>query len=342
MPDQIQTQVSLASHTTLGVGGGAEYFAKARTLSELRAFVYWANSEKHPLFILGGGSNLLVPEEGIRGLVVHPAFHEVTYKDVESDVHVTAGAGVVLDELIENLAAQGLWGLENLSGIPGTVGGVPIQNVGAYGVEAKDVVLSVEAYNPITDSVEALSNPECAFTYRDSYFKREGKHLIITSVTFRVSRVATPKLSYKDLAARFSDEVTPSLQDVRDAVLLIRSKKFPDWRVVGTAGSFFKNPIIPAEEYEKLRATYPELPGFPTDDGRVKVSLGWILDHVCNLRGYTEESVGLYSEQALVLICAHGTSPTDVMSFSEKIIARVYEATGIVIEREVTIVKNNS
>ena len=266
----------------------------------------------------------------------------MSYKDVDSDVYVTVGAGVVLDEFVETLVAQGLWGLENLSGIPGTVGGVPVQNVGAYGVEAKDIIVAVEVYDPISDSVEALSNPECAFTYRDSYFKREGKHLIITAVTFRVSRIATPKLAYKDLAARFSEEAAPSLQDVRDAVLLIRSKKFPDWRVVGTAGSFFKNPIIPAEEYEKLRATYPELPGFPTDDGRVKVSLGWILDHVCNLRGYTEESVGLYSEQALVLICAHGTSPNDVISFSEKIIARVYEATGITIEREVTIVKNYS
>ena len=342
MPDHVQTQVPLASLTTLGIGGAAEYFAQARTLSELRAFAQWAKSENHPLFILGGGSNVLIPDQGVKGCVVHPVFSDITYLEIGEDIQVTVGAGVVLDELVATLVAQGLWGLENLSGIPGTVGGVPVQNVGAYGVEAKDVVVSVAAYDPVTDYVLTLTRAECAFGYRDSYFKREGKHLIITSVTFRVSKEVTPKLAYKDLATRFAETTTPSLQEVRSAVLLIRNKKFPDWRAVGTAGSFFKNPIITEDAYAKLSVLYPELPGFKVDEGRVKVSLGWILDHVCKLRGYSEGAVGLYTEQALVLVCAHGTPSHEVISFSEKIIARVYEATGILIEREVTIIENNS
>jgi UDP-N-acetylmuramate dehydrogenase len=285
---------------------------------------------------------VLIPDEGIRGLVIRPSFSEVTYAEEGTYTHVTAGAGVVLDELVGTLVAQGFWGVENLSGIPGTVGGVPVQNVGAYGVEAKDVIVSVDAYDPLTDMMRTLSHDECAFAYRDSYFKRGGRHLIIISVTFRVSRAPAPKLAYKDLAARFDGEKTPSLAEIREAVLEIRGRKFPDWHTTGTAGSFFKNPVISAEQYAKLRTTYPELPGFKTEDGTVKVSLGWILDHVCGLRGHTEGAVGLYREQALVLVCERGVSANDVITFSDMVIARVFDATGIRVEREVTMLAQHA
>jgi UDP-N-acetylmuramate dehydrogenase len=287
--------------------------------------------------VLGGGSNVLVPDTGVRGLVVHPLFSDVTYEEVGASVHVTAGAGVVLDGLIEELVSRELWGMENLSGIPGTVGGVPIQNVGAYGVEGKDVIVSVAGYDPTNDTVVTLSNEACMFAYRDSYFKHEGRHLIITSVTFVLSRVATPKLSYKDLVERFGAQASPTLSDIRHAVIAIRSSKFPDWRTTGTAGSFFKNPIISEAHYDTLRAEYPELPGFKTADGHVKVSLGWILDRVCGLRGYTEGAVGLYHAQALVLVCTHGTPAEEIIAFADAIIARVYAATNISVEREVTL-----
>lgn len=336
MPLEIQRDIPLASHTTLGVGGKAAYFAQARTLNEVRAFAQWARSEKLPLHILGGGSNVLVPDAGIDGLVVQPLFSEITYEASGDEVCVTAGAGVVLDALIEELTQKGLWGLENLSGIPGTVGGVPIQNVGAYGVEAHDVVLSVEVYDPQTDAVYTMQADECAFGYRDSYFKHDGKGLVICRASFRLSHTASPRITYKDLASYFSTNTTPTVREIREAVLAIRSAKFPDWHVVGTAGSFFKNPIISRAHFEKVRARYPELPGFPMSDDAIKVSLGWILDHVCHLRGYREGSVWLYEKQALVLVCEWGTSVNEIISFSESVIARVFEATGIRIEREAT------
>jgi UDP-N-acetylmuramate dehydrogenase len=328
--------------TTLGVGGSADYFGEARTEEELRVCIEWARQEGVPLTILGGGSNVLIPDEGIRGLVLRPRFSEITCREEGAYTLVTAGAGVVFDEFVGMLVTQGLWGLENLSGIPGTVGGVPIQNVGAYGVEAKDVIVSVDAYDPLTGAIRTVSHDECAFAYRDSYFKQGGKHLIITSVTFRVSEEPLPKLGYKDLAARFDREEAPTLAEIRHAVIEIRSRKFPDWRTTGTAGSFFKNPIIPMEHYERLRTTYPELPGFPTEDCHVKVSLGWILDHVCGLRGYTEGAVGLYREQALVLVCERTASTEEVIAFGDMVIARVFEATAIHVEREVTMLAHHA
>lgn len=197
MPPTVTANVPLGPRTTLAAGGVAQYFAEASSLEALREVVQWARRENHAVHVLGGGSNVLVPDTGVRGLVVHPLFSDVTYEEVGASVHVTAGAGVVLDGLIEELVSRELWGMENLSGIPGTVGGVPIQNVGAYGVEGKDVIVSVAGYVPTNDTVVTLSNEACMFAYRDSYFKHEGRHLIITSVTFVLSRVATPKLSYK-------------------------------------------------------------------------------------------------------------------------------------------------
>lgn len=336
MPPMITAQVPLAPRTTLGVGGAAEYFAEVSSLEALREVVAWAQKEKHPILVLGGGSNVLVSDEGVAGLVVRPTFSGIAYKEIGEVIHVTAGAGVALDVLIEELVSRELWGLENLSGIPGTVGGVPIQNVGAYGIEGKDVIVSVEAYDPLHDTVVTFSNSACLFAYRDSYFKNEGRRLIITSVTFAVSRTPAPRLSYKDLAERFASHEAPTLSDIRHAVIDIRSAKFPDWRTTGTAGSFFKNPIISEAHYKTLRVEYPELPGFKTPDGRIKVSLGWILDRVCGLRGHTEGAVGLYHAQALVLVCAHGTSAVAINAFADAIIARVYAATNIRIEREVT------
>jgi UDP-N-acetylmuramate dehydrogenase len=338
MPPVIKSTVPLAPYTTLGVGGSAEYFAEVTHTEELSAVVQWARENGHAVTILGGGSNVVVPDTGVRGLVVRPLFLDVTYHTRGDGMqHVTAGAGVVLDALVADVVARGLWGLENLSAIPGTVGGVPVQNVGAYGVEARDVVVSVEAYDPHNGTCVTLTREECRFAYRDSYFKHAGAHLVIIAVTFSLSEVPTPRLSYKDLATRFSGVDTPTLSAIRDAVVSIRAGKFPDWRTVGTAGSFFKNPVITPAHYAALRVRHPDMPGFVTDDGRMKVSLGWILDHVCGLRGYTEGNVGLYHAQALVLVCTPEARAEEVLAFADTIIARVHAATDIIVEREVTL-----
>ena len=336
--EALRSQVPLAPRTTLGVGGNAEWYGEARTVEDLRAFSQFAQENQLPLRVLGSGSNVLVSDHGVHAVVVRPLFSEIVYAKEDGDVLVTAGAGVVLDVLVADCVAQGLWGLENLSAIPGTVGALPIQNVGAYGVEAKDVVVSVSVYDPHLDAIIEMSNAACAFAYRDSFFKQDGKHLIITAVTFRVSRAPRPTLAYKDLAMRFGDTGTlPTLHAIRAAIIEIRCAKFPDWHSIGTAGSFFKNPIIPRVQYEALRATYPDMPGFSDGAEHIKVALGWILDHVCGLRGYMEGKVGLFEAQALVLVCARGATAEDIVAFSEKVIADVYTKTKINIEREVTL-----
>lgn len=340
MPKNIKQNIPLAQHTTLGVGGAAEYFAEVSSIEELQECIAWAKTSAVSVTVLGGGSNVLVSDDGLAGLVLRPQFNEVVYREVNSDVLVTADAGVVLDVLISDLVDKKLWGLENLSAIPGTVGAVPIQNVGAYGVEAKDIVHEVTVYDMDTEKVSTIQNAQCVFGYRDSYFKHnEGRKLIIISVTFCVSKISSPRIEYKDLQELFKDEKFPGLIDIRDAVIHIRSKKFPNWNVIGTAGSFFKNPILEKELYETLLQTYPAMPGYETTNQKIKIPLGWVLDHICNVRGYSEGNVGLFEHQALVLVCTKNATAIEIENFSQKIIERVHALTGIVVEREVTLLK---
>jgi len=336
----LRKDVLLAPYTTLGVGGTADYFVELDTLEALEEVLVWANAHNQSVTVLGSGSNVLISDRGIRGLVIRLLFHDVVYTKSNTETYVTVGAGALLDDVIQELVRDGLWGLENLSAIPGTVGAVPIQNVGAYGVEAKDIVHQVTIYDPHHKKIRIIDNKDCVFAYRDSIFKHDGgKAYIIVSVTFRVSTVPQPKLSYRDLALHFKDVSSPTLFDIRNAVIHIRSTKFPDWKCVGTAGSFFKNPIITIDHYTQLRQQYPELSGYPTEDGRMKISLGWILDQVCHMRGYREGTVGLYEHQALVLVCDKNTSASDIQIFSQKILDRVYAMTNINAEREVTMLE---
>jgi UDP-N-acetylmuramate dehydrogenase len=232
--------------------------------------------------------------------------------------------------------SHGYWGLENLAAIPGTVGATPIQNVGAYGVEVKDVIETVRVYDVLNQAFRNLSVAECQFGYRDSVFKHaQGLDLIVVAVTFRVSRVPKPCISYTDVALAFGDRTPVVPQEIYDAVTLIRSKKFPDWHVIGTAGSFFKNPIITTAEARALHERCTDIPLYDTDDGYVKVSLGYVLDKICGLRGYTRGGVSLYKNQALVVVATHGTSATEVMEFVDHIKSIVYEKTQLRIVCEV-------
>lgn len=339
MPAYIQKNILLTPYTTLGIGGFAEYFVEVTNEKELREVVQWAKDKKHPLTILGGGSNVLISDEGVKGLVLRPLFSGITYREEGEFVLVTVGAGVLLDTFIAEVVEKELWGIENLSAIPGTVGATPIQNVGAYGVEVSDVIKHISVFDCVTEKIFEIKKSECMFAYRNSIFKKqEGKKYIILDVTFQLQKKATPQISYKDLALYFQDNFTPTLFEIRNAVIDIRSKKFPNWYVDGTAGSFFKNPIISIHQYIQLQQKYPAIPGYNTENGMVKIALGWILEHVCNLKGYTEGHVGLFKNQALVLVCTKDATAEEVKIFSEKIIQKVFLKTGIVVEREVTII----
>jgi len=252
---------------------------------------------------------------------------------------VEVGAGENWDSFVKEVVDRGLYGVENLSGIPGTVGATPIQNVGAYGTEVSDVLKWVEVFDQESGKVVRLNSAKCRFEYRDSIFKQpEGRRYIVTRVCFRLSASGSPNLSYRDLAEQFADvREEPALAAIRDAVLRIRANKFPDLKEVGTAGSFFKNPIIEEEHGKKLREIHPDMLMFPTRSGRhVKVSLAWILDHVCQMRGVRRGNVGTYERQPLVFITYKGATAAEVHAFAKEIADKVFNETGIVVTPEVT------
>ncbi len=336
----IQPQVSLREYTTFHIGGSAEYFVAVTSVQELRDAFVWARERSLLVTILGGGSNVFVSDEGVHGLVVQMGVMGHTIVTDGTEILLTVAAGEVFDEIVAMTVARGWWGLENLSCIPGSVGATPIQNIGAYGVEINERIVSVMVYDPHTDVTTELTNTQCAFGYRDSLFKHaEGKHYVVTAVTYRLSQEPNPRLTYRDLAVwselRSRGEA-PTLAEIRTAVCEIRSKKFPDWNVLGTAGSFFKNPIISEVHYARLVKQYPQLPGYPAGNGEVKIALGWILDHVLNVRGFRQGAVGTYEGQALVIVNHGDATAIELETFAAHIVEQVRVATNITIAWEVT------
>ncbi len=336
----VAEHVSLTEHTTLKVGGTARYFITAMTEVGVEQAVQFAKERQLPLFVLGAGSNVLAVDGEYAGVVLNIGIvgKEAVVEEETNTVLYSVGAGEDLDTIIADTVASGWWGMENLSAIPSSIGAVPVQNVGAYGVEAGQLITSVRVYNGETKKIETWTASQCQFAYRDSIFKHEaGRQAIVLAVTFRLSLTAAPRLIYKDLAEYFGDSI-PTQEAIRAAIITIRGKKFPDWRVVGTAGSFFKNPIIPAAHVALLKAQYPELPVYDTEKVDMKkISLGFILDKVCHLKGYCEGPVCLYQEQALVLTVVPGSDANVVIEFAKKITEKVFAATNISIEWEVVL-----
>ena len=336
----IQKNTLLSSYTTLKVGGAAEYFVSVSEDAELVEAVTFAKKHMLPITVLGGGSNVLVSEHGVRGLVIHIALKGYRSRIEGDTVFLAVAAGEDFDSVIAHTVGQGWWGLENLSHIPGTVGATPVQNVGAYGVEAKDVVHSVRVFNIENEELQVLDGAACSFAYRDSLFKHhEGSKYIITEVIYALSLSPRRHLSYRDLATWFEDVPEPSQQEIREAVMKIRAGKFPDWNTVGTAGSFFKNPIISSDVAALLQQRYPELPVFTVNDQQSKVSLGWILDKVLKLKGYASGNVALYKEQALVLVADESATADEIENFANSITEKIKTETGIAVEWEVRKLK---
>ena len=327
----VREQVPLASLSTLRVGGPARFVYKVTSEEEVCAAVAFAKEQALPWRVLGEGSNVLASDAGFEGVIV---LMRLTGISDEGNGIVRVAAGESWDGFVHYAADRTRWGIENLAGIPGTVGASPVQNIGAYGTEVKSTITSVTVLNTNTGKIEELTSAECGFGYRESRFKQEP-HLIILSVTFSLQSDGTPQLGYKDLAHALSEGVvmgTP--KEIGEAVREIRSRKFPDLNTCGTAGSFFKNPTISANEYQALTKTYPELPGFETNKG-IKIPLAFVLDKVLSLRGYAEGSIALFSNQPLVLVTHDGATEREVNSFADRIAEKVFDATGIKIEREV-------
>ncbi len=326
----IQEHIALKELTTLKIGGTARYFVAVASRDELKEALMFAQTKNLPSFVLGGGSNLLVAEGEIKAVIIKNEIKGVEWKEEGESVLVTAGAGESWDALVAAAVARGLWGIENLSGIPGTVGAAPVQNIGAYGTELADTLEWVETLSA------RLSLAECRFGYRGSIFKEtEGKHHIITRVALRLQKDGAPNFVYKDVAKYFGDaKTTPTLAEIRRGVLEIRSQKFPDLKEFGTAGSFFKNPIISRTQFDELKKKYPEMPGFPLGE-EMKIPLAWVLDNLCGLKGLRKGAVGLFPNQPIVLVNFGGANANEIRAFAEEIARCVKNKTDIKVEWEV-------
>lgn len=327
---KIEEKKQLAPFTTFKIGGPAQFFCSVSTEGELEDAVTFAKEKGLEIFVLGGGSNILMSDKGFKGLVIKMELKGVEFLGGRAIVK----AGENWDEFAEKCVERGLYGVENLSYIPGTVGAAPVQNIGAYGSEVKDTIDTVRAFDTEKLVFHDFTNFDCKFEYRDSMFKKNPGKYIITSVSFILKKEGRVNISYKDLKDYFGDK-KPSLAEVRNAVIEIRKRKLPDVKEVGTAGSFFKNPIIAHSHANQLEKQYPSLPIFPHNDEYVKVSLGWIIDKVCNFKGKGIGDVGTYKNQALVLVNNGKATEKDVKAFAKEIEKAVFEKTKIKIEPEV-------
>lgn len=332
-----EEQVPLAPFTTFRIGGPARYFCRVASEDALLEAVRWARDKEVPLFVLGGGSNVLVSDAGFGGLVVKMEARGVSRCERDGEIIVSAAAGELWDDLVEDTVKRVLFGLENLSAIPGTVGAAPVQNIGAYGAEISQVIEKVRVLDTRSLEFLDLGKDDCQFGYRDSLFKRRKGRYVITKVEFRLKRDAGVNLRYKDLSQYFTARgiSAPTLGQVREAVVEVRRDKLPDGGLWGTAGSFFKNPIVSRQTFEELKREHPELPGHAEPDGRIKLPLGWVLDKLCQARGLALGNASTYEKQALVVVARPGATAADVVNLTRELRRRVQEATGLVIEAEV-------
>ena len=326
--------VPLSSLTTLRAGGPARIVAFCESAADVRAALALSKERGLPYYVLGEGSNVLAPDEGFEGVVLRMQTDGLTVTDEGSVTHLHAGAGVSWDRAVREAAARGLWGIENLAGIPGTCGAAPVQNIGAYGAELSQVLVAVDVLDATSGDERRLAAAECALRYRDSLFKHD-QTLIILGMTLALAREGSARADYSDLKkAKEAGADLSTPEKVGELVRAIRSKKFPDLAVSGTAGSFFKNPIITEAEYAALAERYGEAPRFPNPDG-VKIPLAFILDKVLGLRGFRLGRAHLFGAQPLVLVLDEGGTSADIEALAREVEKRVFDATNIRIEREV-------
>lgn len=315
--------IPLAPLTTFGIGGKARFFVKVSNVGELAEAVEFSKDNSLPIFVLGGGSNVLISDDGFDGLVIKMNICGIRH-DV-SDGHVVsiiAGAGEMWDNVVAKSVELKAGGIENLSLIPGTVGGAVYQNIGAYGVELRDVLTSVQVFDTSSGNIMRLPNKECGFGYRSSVFKK-NKNIIILEAELKLTKNFVPNLSYPELQKRFEGQ-SPSIAEIRNSVIEIRKNKLPYPDEIGNAGSFFKNPVVPVPSYQLLLSNYPDLKGRDVGDGLVKLSAAQLIEKA-GLKGKRIRDVGISEKHALVLV-NYGNGTSKELADIEAMIKGVIEA----------------
>lgn len=335
----IQENVDLRHFNTFHVSARARWFVEITSIAELQDVLFWVRSRELPFMLIGQGSNILFKED-YPGLIIELNVKGITVAAETAEyVDVQVLCGENWHAFVRHCLDRGWYGLENLSLIPGTVGAAPVQNIGAYGVEAKDRLLQLEALEIATGEFRTFSNADCGFGYRDSVFKRELRdRYVICRVVFRLSKQAQLRLEYPALREALRgvapEQLSPQL--VSDTVCRIRSSKLPDHLRLGNAGSFFWNPRVSQAEFAALRTRYPDIVGYPVGEN-VKVPAAWLIERA-GWKGYREGEVGVHSEHALVLVNHGGASGAELVALSQKIQVSVREHFGIQLWPEVRII----
>lgn len=337
---QIQQNISLRNLNTFGLESRARFFVEPKSVRELVNILTEDEWKSFPKLILGGGSNVLFTKD-IDSLVIHPDIKGIEkIKENEEHIWLHVGAGEVWHDLVMYCVEQGYAGIENLSLIPGTVGAAPMQNIGAYGVEIKQVIESVETVSIGSGEMREFNWEACQFGYRESIFKKELKdQYVITGAVFRLDKKPSFNIEYGDIKNTLSEMKVENLtiRAVSDAIIRIRKSKLPDPAVIGNAGSFFKNPEIAKSQFEILKNSFSNMPGYPTTKDRVKVPAGWLIEQA-GWKGYREGSIGVHERQALVLVNYGGGSGEAIKALSQKIQDSVGNKFGIHLTAEVNFV----
>jgi UDP-N-acetylmuramate dehydrogenase len=324
----IRQDVSLRDYSTMRLGGNAAYLAEVSSAQELIEAVNWADGNKQPVIVIGGGSNIIWRDEGFKGLViVNKILGFVLQNVTEQDMYVTVGAGENWDSVVQRIVEKGYSGVEELSLIPGTAGAAPVQNIGAYGRELSSTLTSVQAYDRINKQTVNLPRVDCRFGYRTSRFKTTDKsRFCILSITLHVSRANPQPPFYAALATHFEQTgiTTYTPQVIRDAVIYIRSTKLPDPAFIANNGSFFTNPFIDEADFSLLRDDYPSIVGWPVPDGKVKVSAAWLIENA-GFKNVHDQETGMatWERQPLVFINEHAKSTADLLKFRQKVVDAV-------------------
>ena len=333
----------LLEYNTFGIEGKCRRFIEFDSIGELKSLLASLGPADKPLMVLGGGSNLLLTGD-FAGTVIHsnivsqPVVERTA--DGTGDIFVTAGSGMIWDDFVSFCVENGIFGAENLSLIPGTAGARAVQNIGAYGAEAKDIIHKVEAVEIATGNTFTFTNADCHYAYRQSRFKNEWRGMyVVTHVTYRMSARFSPRLDYGNIRQELQRMgiTNPDAKELRQAIISIRETKLPDPKVEGNAGSFFMNPVVSKAKYDALSMEYPDMPHYTVDPQHEKIPAGWMIDR-CGWKGKTVGRAGVHDKQALVLVNRGGATGKDIVDLCNTIRNDVFDKFGIEITPEVNIV----
>jgi UDP-N-acetylmuramate dehydrogenase len=330
---------NLKEHNTFGIDVKCRRFIEFESVDELLQIVNSLPDADKPLLVLGGGSNMLFTAD-YEGTVLHSAIKGHVAVQTDEGIMLRCGSGEVWDDIVSLCVSNRMYGAENLSLIPGDVGASAVQNIGAYGAEAKDIILKVEAVDLQTGKMCEFTNEECEYAYRKSKFKGEWRNrFVITYVTYKLSEVFCPCLDYGNIRAELEKRniKVPTAEQLRNVIIDIRNEKLPDPKVEGNAGSFFMNPVVPKAKYEELVARFGNVPHYSVDDNNEKIPAGWMIDQ-CGWKGKSLGKAGVHSRQALVLVNRGGAEGKDIVALCDAIKRDVKDKFGIDIVPEVNII----